>query len=61
MIVPVGRILRALVSHHVFREVKEGYFANNEVSQVLVGDEPFRSLIVMKFVFQLYRPSECQC
>jgi hypothetical protein len=45
-----GRIMRALVSQHVFREVDEGRFANNHISRVLVGDVPFQSLIIMKCV-----------
>jgi hypothetical protein len=46
----VGRIMRSLTSHHIFQEVKEDCFANNHVSQVLVGDAPFRSHILMKCV-----------
>ncbi|TCD63174.1 hypothetical protein EIP91_005871 [Steccherinum ochraceum] len=42
----IARILRTLASSHVFREVSYGYFANNSVSQVLVGNEPLRSFIL---------------
>ncbi|ETS79069.1 hypothetical protein PFICI_08922 [Pestalotiopsis fici W106-1] len=42
------RIMRALVSHHVFQEVEERRFANNHVSETLAGDPAFRAHIMMK-------------
>jgi hypothetical protein len=53
--------MRSLTSHHVFQEVDEDCFANNHVSQVLVGDAPFRSLITMKFVLPLFQKEVQQC
>ncbi|KIV82206.1 hypothetical protein PV11_04333 [Exophiala sideris] len=42
------RIMRALVSNHIFIETDEGRFANNHVSEALVGDDAFRAIIMMK-------------
>ncbi|KAI1380797.1 putative O-methyltransferase [Hypoxylon crocopeplum] len=39
------RILRALTSQHVFREVAPGRFANNRISQALVGDEKLQAQV----------------
>ncbi|OAP57195.1 hypothetical protein AYL99_07933 [Fonsecaea erecta] len=46
------RVMRTLTSHHVFQEVEEGRFANNRISQALVGDAAFQANIVMKGQFQ---------
>ena len=43
----------ALVSNHIFVETEEGRFANNHISNVLVGDEGFRAAIMMKYVDSL--------
>ncbi|KIW65329.1 hypothetical protein, variant [Phialophora macrospora] len=48
----ICRIMRALASHHIFQEVKDGCFANNHISQVLVDDAAFRANLVMKGQFQ---------
>lgn len=37
-----------------FQEVKEGCFANNHVSQVLVGDVPFQAFIIMKYDLSIF-------
>ncbi|KAK6193174.1 hypothetical protein LQW54_012727 [Pestalotiopsis sp. IQ-011] len=42
------RIMRALASQHVFREVTRERFANNHVSAALAGDTAFRAHIMMK-------------
>ncbi|OAL29887.1 hypothetical protein AYO22_01793 [Fonsecaea multimorphosa] len=42
------RVMRTLTSHHVFQEIEEGCFANNRISQALVGDAAFQANIVMK-------------
>lgn len=46
----LGRVLRALASHHVFKEVSEGRFANNHVSEALIGNSSLRSLIQVQYV-----------
>jgi hypothetical protein len=40
--------MRALVSHGVFEETKEDYFANNHISQALVGNPALRANIQLK-------------
>ncbi|KAH8099822.1 S-adenosyl-L-methionine-dependent methyltransferase [Cristinia sonorae] len=40
------RVLRALCSVHIFREVSNNHFANNTVSQVLVGNDPLRAFVL---------------
>lgn len=42
----VGRVLRALCSVSVFKEVRLGYFTNNNTSACLVGNENLRAWIV---------------
>ncbi|KAI1466076.1 putative O-methyltransferase [Daldinia caldariorum] len=39
----LGRILRALATQHIFREVAPGKFANNRISQALVNDEKLQA------------------
>ncbi|KAI0164271.1 putative O-methyltransferase [Hypoxylon sp. FL1284] len=39
------RILRALTTQHIFREVAPGRFANNRISQALVDDEKLRAQV----------------
>ncbi|OQU99123.1 hypothetical protein CLAIMM_04802 [Cladophialophora immunda] len=46
------RVMRTLTSHHVFEEVEDGCFANNRISQALVGDAAFQANITMKGQFQ---------
>ncbi|KAI0789377.1 S-adenosyl-L-methionine-dependent methyltransferase [Abortiporus biennis] len=43
----LARILRTLCTVHVFREVSDGYFANNDTSATLVNDEPFRAFLLL--------------
>lgn len=47
--------MRTLVSNHIFIETAEGRFANNHVSEALVGDAAFRAIIVMKYVHSMSR------
>ncbi|KIW21641.1 hypothetical protein PV08_02221 [Exophiala spinifera] len=42
------RIMRVLVSNHIFAEVKDDHFVNNHISQVLANDIEFRALIVTR-------------
>ncbi|KIW97886.1 uncharacterized protein Z519_01470 [Cladophialophora bantiana CBS 173.52] len=51
------RVMRTLTSHHIFQEIKEGWFANNHISQALVSDAAFQANIIMKGQLQ-YRVSD---
>ncbi|CCM06273.1 uncharacterized protein FIBRA_08523 [Fibroporia radiculosa] len=42
------RILRCLCSLHIFSEVKPSRFANSSTSQAVVGNDPFRSWLILK-------------
>ncbi|KAI8630832.1 S-adenosyl-L-methionine-dependent methyltransferase [Xylariaceae sp. FL1651] len=53
----LSRVLRCLCSIHVFTEVDEDVFANNAISQALVGNEYLRSYILL-FGFDLYSSSD---
>ncbi|KAI2625786.1 putative O-methyltransferase [Hypoxylon sp. NC1633] len=41
----LSRILRALTSQHIFREVASGRFANNRISQALADDERLQAQV----------------
>ncbi|KAH8647766.1 S-adenosyl-L-methionine-dependent methyltransferase [Xylariales sp. PMI_506] len=43
----LSRILRALASEHVFREVTPYYFANNRISEAYVGNKGLRAYTVL--------------
>ncbi|KAI5923694.1 O-methyltransferase [Camillea tinctor] len=42
------RIMRALASDHIFRQVGPDSFANNIISQAMVDDEPVRSWVALQ-------------
>lgn len=42
-----ARIMRCLCSIHIFKELKDNIFANNNVSAALIHNEPLRAYIVM--------------
>ncbi|EXJ75293.1 uncharacterized protein A1O5_01989 [Cladophialophora psammophila CBS 110553] len=48
------RVMRTLTSHHIFQEVKEGWFVNNHISQALVSDAAFQANITMKAKIVVY-------
>ncbi|CCL98643.1 uncharacterized protein FIBRA_00645 [Fibroporia radiculosa] len=43
----LAQVLRPLCSMYIFKEIKPGYFANNETSGQMVNDEPFRSWLLV--------------
>ncbi|KAL4900543.1 hypothetical protein BDW74DRAFT_182629 [Aspergillus multicolor] len=51
------RIMRCLCSIHIFQEIKENVFANNNISAALVGNDPLRAYILM-FAWDLYSASD---
>ncbi|KAL7621041.1 hypothetical protein AAE478_008353 [Parahypoxylon ruwenzoriense] len=53
----LSRVLRCLTSQHVFRETATDTFANNAVSQVLVGNEDLRAYIML-FALDIYSASD---
>ncbi|THH22374.1 hypothetical protein EUX98_g8214 [Antrodiella citrinella] len=52
-----ARILRLLCTSHVFREVSYDYFANNSVSQTLVGNGTLRAFI-LTMAWSIYTASD---
>ncbi|RYP34683.1 hypothetical protein DL766_002874 [Monosporascus sp. MC13-8B] len=53
----LSRILRCLCSQHVFRQTATDTFANNAVSQALVGNEDLRAYIML-FALDIYSASD---
>ncbi|KAK0669813.1 putative methyltransferase [Cercophora samala] len=53
----LSRLLRCLCSIHIFNEVQEDVFANNDISRALVGNEPLRAYIML-FGLDLYTASD---
>lgn len=43
----LSRLLRCLCSIHIFNEIEEDVFANNDISRALVGNEPLRAYIML--------------
>ncbi|KAL2163196.1 hypothetical protein VTH06DRAFT_5252 [Thermothelomyces fergusii] len=43
----LSRVLRCLCSIHLFRELREDVFANNRITEALVGNDPLRAYVLM--------------
>ncbi|KAI1146766.1 S-adenosyl-L-methionine-dependent methyltransferase [Nemania diffusa] len=53
----LSRLMRCLCSIHIFKEIDEDVFANNEISKSLVGNEFLRSYILL-FGLDIYSSSD---
>ncbi|RYP22781.1 hypothetical protein DL765_001490 [Monosporascus sp. GIB2] len=53
----LSRVMRCLCSIHIFAEVAEDVFANNDISASLVDNEPLRAYILL-FALDLYSSSD---